>query len=52
VFISVSTIAKLEQAHLKKDTKEFLEEFREVMSSEPRRKGKPKLASPEEMKSA
>jgi len=31
--------------------KDFLEEFREVMTSEPRRTGKPKLVSPEEMKS-
>ena len=29
----------------------FLEEFRKVISSEPKRKGKPKLASPKEMKS-
>ena len=31
--------------------KDFLEEFRKVMTSEPRRTGKPKLVSPEEMKS-
>jgi bifunctional DNA-binding transcriptional regulator/antitoxin component of YhaV-PrlF toxin-antitoxin module len=31
--------------------KDFLEEFRRVISSEPKRKGKPKLVSPEEMKS-
>ena len=30
---------------------DFLEEFRKVITSEPRRTGKPKLASPEEMKS-
>jgi bifunctional DNA-binding transcriptional regulator/antitoxin component of YhaV-PrlF toxin-antitoxin module len=30
---------------------DFLEEFRKVISSEPKRKGKPKLVSPEEMKS-
>lgn len=29
----------------------FIEEFKRVISSEPKRKGKPKLASPEEMKS-
>ena len=31
--------------------KDFLEEFRKVMMSEPRRTGKPKFVSPEEMKS-
>ncbi len=31
--------------------KDFLEEFLKVITSEPRRRGKPKLASPEEMKS-
>jgi len=31
--------------------KDFLEEFLKVISSEPKRKGKPKLVSPEEMKS-
>ena len=31
--------------------KDFLEEFRRVITSEPRRTGKPKLVSPEEMKS-
>ena len=30
---------------------DFLEEFRKVIASKPRRRGKPKLASPEEMKS-
>jgi bifunctional DNA-binding transcriptional regulator/antitoxin component of YhaV-PrlF toxin-antitoxin module len=30
---------------------DFLEEFRKVISSEPKRRGKPKLVSPEEMKS-
>jgi bifunctional DNA-binding transcriptional regulator/antitoxin component of YhaV-PrlF toxin-antitoxin module len=30
---------------------DFLEEFRKVISSEPKRKGKPRLVSPEEMKS-
>jgi AbrB family looped-hinge helix DNA binding protein len=30
---------------------DFLEEFRKVITSEPRRTGKPKLVSPEEMKS-
>ncbi len=30
---------------------DFLAEFRKVISSEPKRKGKPKLASPREMKS-
>ena len=30
---------------------DFLEEFRRKIASEPRRKGKPKLVSPEEMKS-
>jgi len=30
---------------------DFLEEFRKVIFSEPKRKGKPILASPEEMKS-
>jgi bifunctional DNA-binding transcriptional regulator/antitoxin component of YhaV-PrlF toxin-antitoxin module len=30
---------------------DFLEEFRQVISSEPKRKGTPKLLSPEEMKS-
>jgi bifunctional DNA-binding transcriptional regulator/antitoxin component of YhaV-PrlF toxin-antitoxin module len=30
---------------------DFLEEFRKVISSEPKRKGKPKLVLPEEMKS-
>ena len=30
---------------------DFLEEFRRVITSEPRRTGKPKLVSPEEMKS-
>ena len=29
----------------------FLEEFKKLITSEPKRKGKPKLASPEEMKS-
>ena len=29
---------------------DFLEEFRKVITSEPRRTGKPKLVSPEEMK--
>jgi len=29
----------------------FLEEFQKVISSEPKRKGKPKLTSPKEMKS-
>ena len=30
---------------------DFMEEFRKVISSEPKRRGKPKLVSPEEMKS-
>ena len=30
---------------------DFLEEFRKVISAEPKRKGKPKLASPKDMKS-
>jgi bifunctional DNA-binding transcriptional regulator/antitoxin component of YhaV-PrlF toxin-antitoxin module len=30
---------------------DFLEEFRKVISTEPKRKGKPKLISPQEMKS-
>jgi AbrB family looped-hinge helix DNA binding protein len=30
---------------------DFLEEFKKLITSEPKRKGKPKLASPEEMKS-
>jgi bifunctional DNA-binding transcriptional regulator/antitoxin component of YhaV-PrlF toxin-antitoxin module len=30
---------------------DFLDEFRKVISSEPKRKGKPKLVSPREMKS-
>jgi DNA-binding transcriptional regulator/RsmH inhibitor MraZ len=30
---------------------DFIEEFRKVISSEPKRKGKPKLTSPKEMKS-
>jgi hypothetical protein len=30
---------------------EFLEEFKKLITSEPKRKGKPKLATPEEMKS-
>jgi bifunctional DNA-binding transcriptional regulator/antitoxin component of YhaV-PrlF toxin-antitoxin module len=30
---------------------DFLEEFRKVITSKPRRTGKPKLVSPEEMKS-
>jgi bifunctional DNA-binding transcriptional regulator/antitoxin component of YhaV-PrlF toxin-antitoxin module len=30
---------------------DFLDEFRKVISSEPKRKGKPKLVSPKEMKS-
>ena len=29
----------------------FLEEFKKLITSEPKRKGKPKLATPEEMKS-
>ena len=31
--------------------RDFLEEFRKVISAEPKRKGKPRLVSPEEMKS-
>jgi bifunctional DNA-binding transcriptional regulator/antitoxin component of YhaV-PrlF toxin-antitoxin module len=31
---------------------DFLEEFRKVISAKPKRKGKPRLVSPEEMKSA
>jgi AbrB family looped-hinge helix DNA binding protein len=30
---------------------DFLEEFKKLINSEPKRKGKPKLATPEEMKS-
>ena len=30
---------------------DFLEEFKKLITSEPKRKGKPKLATPEEMKS-
>ena len=30
---------------------DFLEEFKKLITSEPKRKGKPRLASPEEMKS-
>jgi bifunctional DNA-binding transcriptional regulator/antitoxin component of YhaV-PrlF toxin-antitoxin module len=30
---------------------DFLDEFRQVISSEPKRKGKPKLATPQQMKS-
>ena len=30
---------------------DFLDEFKKLITSEPKRKGKPKLASPEEMKS-
>ncbi len=30
---------------------DFLEEFKKLITSEPERKGKPKLATPEEMKS-
>ena len=30
---------------------DFLEEFRKVISTEPKRKGKPKLITPQEMKS-
>lgn len=30
---------------------DFLEEFKKLIASEPKRKGKPKLANPEEMKS-
>ena len=30
---------------------DFLEEFKKLITSEPNRKGKPKLATPEEMKS-
>jgi bifunctional DNA-binding transcriptional regulator/antitoxin component of YhaV-PrlF toxin-antitoxin module len=33
------------------EPKDFLEEFRKVVSSEPKRKGKPRLVSPKEMKS-
>jgi len=32
------------------ERKDFLEEFRKVITSEPRRTGKPKFASPKEMK--
>lgn len=30
---------------------DFLEEFKKLITSEPKRKGKPKLATPEDMKS-
>jgi len=30
---------------------DFLQEFKELITSEPKRRGKPKLATPEEMKS-
>lgn len=49
----VATIKKTKEGYLivpgKKEN--FLEEFQKLISSEPKRKGKPRLASPEEMKS-
>lgn len=48
----VVTLKKTSKGYLltpDKQTK-FLEEFRKVISSEPKRRGKPKLVSPEEMK--
>jgi bifunctional DNA-binding transcriptional regulator/antitoxin component of YhaV-PrlF toxin-antitoxin module len=35
----------------KQEKEDFLEEFRKLMMSEPRRTGKPECVSPEEMKS-
>jgi bifunctional DNA-binding transcriptional regulator/antitoxin component of YhaV-PrlF toxin-antitoxin module len=32
-------------------SEDFLKEFKKLITSEPKRKGKPKLATPEEMKS-
>jgi bifunctional DNA-binding transcriptional regulator/antitoxin component of YhaV-PrlF toxin-antitoxin module len=49
----VATIKKTKEGYLIVPGKreDFLEEFQKLISSQPRRKGKPKLASPEEMKS-
>ncbi len=50
----VATLKKTSEGYLLIPGKQtdFLEEFRKIITSEPRRKGKPRLVSPEEMKSA
>ncbi|HLC00316.1 MAG TPA: hypothetical protein VJL33_03270 [Candidatus Bathyarchaeia archaeon] len=48
----VATLKKTPEGYLIVPGKktDFLEEFRKVITSKPRRRGKPKLLSPEEMK--
>lgn len=48
-----ATLRKTPQGYLliPGEREDFLEEFKKLITSEPKRKGKPKLASPEEMKS-
>ena len=48
-----ATLKKTSEGYLIIPSKreDFLDEFRKVITSEPKRKGKPKLVSPEEMKS-
>jgi bifunctional DNA-binding transcriptional regulator/antitoxin component of YhaV-PrlF toxin-antitoxin module len=49
----IATLKKTPEGYLiiPGKSENFLEEFRRVISSEPKRKGKPELVSPEEMKS-
>ena len=50
---NAATLKKTPQGFLITPGKQedFLAEFKKLISSEPKRKGKPKLATPEEMKS-
>ena len=49
---AVATIKKTKDGYLiVPGGHDFLEDFQKLISSEPKRKGKPKLASPKEMKS-
>lgn len=50
---NTATIKKTSQGYLIVPGKhtDFLEEFKKMITSEPKRKGKPKLATPQEMKS-
>ena len=49
----IITLKKTPQGYLiiPGKTKDFLSEFEKLITSTPKRKGKPKLATPEEMKS-
>ena len=50
---NTATLKKTPQGYLLIPGKreDFLEEFKKLITSEPKRQGKPKLASPKEMKS-